>query len=366
METGPDSSPAIDAGVDVLAAEVARLAEPLVDSSGASSALGVGLSVVVVSRNDTRVFGFGAPVVGGAAPPDGTTCFPLGSVSKVFTGLVLASAIEASGGMVGPDHPVNMYLAADIRAPELAGTPITLEHLVSHYGALPDLPDNLTGRPFSPGADYTREQLATFLTGLELVRAPGTQYDYSNLGSGLLGIALADSAGVADFDALLRRDFTVGLGMGDTGTNVSDFRSRMGARLVQPYRVDGASLVEVDVADMGVLAGAGEVLATGDDMARFLRALTGLDEFPVAGAVNRALTPVGAARGSASISYALDLTTRPDGTVRYEKAGLTAGSSTFISFLRDPAVGVAVLSNRGGHSEIQGVARELVSFVEEL
>jgi len=361
-----DSGSATDAGVDVLAAEVTRLAAPLVDVTGGDPARAVGVAVVVVSEAGTRVFGFGAPRVGETAPPDGATGFPLGSVSKVFTGLLLASAIEASGGTVTPDDPVNAHLAADIRAPALGGVAITLEHLVSHYGALPDFPDNMTGPRFSPAADYSREQLATFLSGLVLERAPGSAYAYSNLGSGLLGVALADSAGYADYDTLLRGELTGALGMADTGTRVPEFVSRMGDRLVQPYRVDAASLVAVDISDMGVLAGGGEVISTGDDMALFLRALTGLDTFPVAGAVDRALTPVGPGAGVSRVAYALDMVTRPDGVVLFEKAGLTAGTTSLISLRRDPGVGVAVLSNRGGHVEVQGVARSLVRFVEDL
>ncbi|HJL17454.1 MAG TPA: serine hydrolase [Sandaracinaceae bacterium LLY-WYZ-13_1] len=354
-----------DAGGDALRARVEPAVAPLVDASGEDATRAVALVVVVVTAEQSSVFGFGALRAGGDAVPDGRTVFPVGSISKIYTGLMLAAAIESSGGVLAPETPVNALLAADLRAPSYMGIDITVEHLVTHYGALPTLPSNVTGPMTSPARDYSRAQLATFLSGHALDHAPGTTYEYSNLGSGLLGVALADHAGDAGYDALLRRALVEPLGMVDTGTNEPDFRARVGHRTVQPYRVVGDALEEVAISDMGVLAGGGEVLTTGDDLARFVRVLTGLDGFGVAGAVERTITPVAAGAGSTEVAYAIDVTTRPDGVRVYEKTGGTAGSTSFMSFLREPAVGVAILSSRGTHRAIRAVTRQLLRSIEE-
>lgn len=346
-----------------LTGEIARLATPLVDASGADTNRAVGLVVAVASRDVNQVFGFGALRAGGTNAPDGGTFFQIGSVSKALTGLLLASLAEDSAVAVDPNSPANSHLATDVRLPDFQGQPITLAQLASHYASLPEMPTNLTGPPTSPAAGYTRTQLADYLSTLTLSSAPGSAYRYSNLGYGVLAVALVDSAAAVSYAALLNARLTGPLGMNDTGLNEAGFVSQLGNRLAQGYRVAGGNLVEVGLSDMGALEGAGEVISTGDDLRKLLRAWTGLDAFPVAGAVERALTPVAAGAAGNQIGYGMDIVTLADGTVQHEKAGVVAGYTCYVAFRRAPAVGVAICSNRGQHQAIQTLARQLVALL---
>ena len=345
------------------AEEVARLATPLVDASGLTPTRSVGLVVMVVTNQGRRTFGFGARSAGGATPPDGDTFFQVGSISKTFTGLLLAAQIESSGGTLLPSTPVNALLAPDLRMPGFGNQPVTVAQLATHYGGLPAFPNNMTGPAFYPAQGYTRAQLASYLSGFTLSAPPGTTYEYSNTGSGLLALALGDRAGLAPYSALLAAQLTGPLGMSDTGLNEVPFTNSITARRAQGYRSTGTALMPMAISDMGVLEGAGEIISTGNDMAKFLRVLAGIAPFPVAGAVERATAPRAPGATGTMTGYGLDIYTLTNGVQQWEKAGLVAGYTAYIAFRRQPGTAVAILSNRAQHQAVASVAREILSLL---
>jgi CubicO group peptidase (beta-lactamase class C family) len=91
---------------------------------------------------------------------------------------------------------VTQYLPSSVRMPTHNGKEITLRHLVTHTSGLPHIVDNLNPkRADQPFANYTVEELNAFLSGYKLTRDPGTKFEYSSLGIGLLGHAIALKAG---------------------------------------------------------------------------------------------------------------------------------------------------------------------------
>ena len=267
------------------------------------------------------------------------------------------------GGTLLPSTPVNALLAADLRLPGFGAQPVTVAQLATHYGGLPQFPNNMTGPPFYPAQGYTRPQLAGFLAGLTLSAPPGTAYEYSNTGSGLLALALGDRVGAASYSALLGTQITGPLGMSDTGLNEATFTNGIAARLAQGYRSTGTDLVPMPLSDMGVLEGAGEIISTGNDISKLLRVLAGLAPFPVAGAVERTVAPRAPGSPGTMTGYGLDIHTLTNGVQQWEKGGLVAGYTAYIAFRREPATGVVVLSNRGQHQAIGALAREILGLL---
>jgi CubicO group peptidase (beta-lactamase class C family) len=92
-----------------LRAHVAGLARPLLARGEA-----VGLVVGVVEGGRTYKFTFGRVEKGGARP-DAQTEFEIGSVTKTFTGTLLALYVRR--GLVRYDDPLQKYLPARIRVP---------------------------------------------------------------------------------------------------------------------------------------------------------------------------------------------------------------------------------------------------------
>ncbi|MDX1568611.1 MAG: serine hydrolase domain-containing protein, partial [Longimicrobiales bacterium] len=184
-----------------------------------------------------------------ARPLDEESVFEIGSVTKVFTGILLADM--ARRDEVSLSDPVARHLPDDVRVPSRNGREITLFDLATHHSALPRLPSNLDPRdPANPYADYTVEEMYDFLSGWELGREIGSEYEYSNLGVGLLGHALSRAAG-ASYEALVRERILEPLGMGNTAITLSE---EMRARLARGHDLAGEP---ASLWDLPTLAGAG-------------------------------------------------------------------------------------------------------------
>jgi serine-type D-Ala-D-Ala carboxypeptidase/endopeptidase len=178
----------------------------------------IGIVVGVVEPNGRRVVAYGNLAKGDSRPVDGDTIFEIGSVTKVFTSLLLADIVNHKE--VALDDPAAQYLPENVKLPERSGKSITLLDLSTHSSGLPPLPSNL-----KPETDYSVDDLYRFLSGYTLPRDPGSEYEYSNLGAGLLGHLLACRAGT-DYEGLIRSRIARPLSMPDTGITLSSSMSQ--------------------------------------------------------------------------------------------------------------------------------------------
>src|SRR5271157_2778321 len=180
---------------------------------------GVGIVVGVIEPQGRREVAYGSLNQGDSRPLDGDTIFEIGSVTKVFTSLLLADMVQR--GEVALTDPVARYLPSQVKMPERGGRQITLQDLATHTSGLPRLPSNLNPKdPANPYADYSVDQLYQFLSGYQLTRDIGSQSEYSNLGGGLLGHVLARPAGM-DYEALVKSRICEPLGMKSTGITLT-------------------------------------------------------------------------------------------------------------------------------------------------
>ena len=144
---------------------------------------------------------------------DGDTVFEIGSITKVFTALLLTEMVTR--GEVALDDPASKYLPAQVKMPERNGRKITLLDLATYTSGLPRVPDGIPNTGDNPYAAYTVEQLYEFLSGYTLRFDPGKRYIYANLGFGLLGHVLAVRANTSYEDLIVSR-ICAPLGMADT------------------------------------------------------------------------------------------------------------------------------------------------------
>ncbi|MBI3715506.1 MAG: serine hydrolase [Betaproteobacteria bacterium] len=237
----------------------------------------VGIVVGIVDDSGSRVIRHGS--AGNGKPLDGDSEFEIGSISKVFTALVLADMIER--GEVQLDDPIGKYLPEDIKAPERTGKAITLRHLATHTSGLPRLPTNFAPKdPTNPYVDYDAGKMLAFLGGYSLTRDPGERYEYSNYGVGLLGYLLARRAG-SDYATLIRTRILQPLEMNDTAVVLNTAQR---ARLVQGHDSNGKI---VPGWDFDALAGAGAIRSTANDMLKFMAAQRGKKKSPLQAAMAR-------------------------------------------------------------------------------
>jgi serine-type D-Ala-D-Ala carboxypeptidase/endopeptidase len=198
---------------------------------------------------------------------DGDTVFDIGSITKVFTALLLSEMAQRKE--VALDDPVAKYLPANVHVPERNGRRITLADLATHTSGLPLRPGNLISKdPENKYAGYTVDLLYKFLGSFELAHDPGSYYEYSNVGYGLLGLALAKRGGQS-YAALVQSKITGPLGMPDTRIDLTEEMKR---RRPAGYNNE---LVPVPSWDHGALEADGALRSTANDLLVFLKALLG-------------------------------------------------------------------------------------------
>jgi CubicO group peptidase (beta-lactamase class C family) len=177
----------------------------------------IGLVFGCRAGGEHRIVGYGRFRTDVPDTPDGGTIFEIGSVTKVFTGLLLADLAEE--GLVGLEDPLASYLPSSVRVLTRGERPITLGDLASHASGLPRNPKGTLGRwlgdRHNPYAGLSVQELYAGLARTRLRRRPGERVRYSNLGGGLLGQALAGAAG-QPYEQLVRQRICRPLGMADT------------------------------------------------------------------------------------------------------------------------------------------------------
>ena len=270
-------------------------------------------------------------VVAVSVPAD--RVFEIGSITKTFTGSILATMV--TDGSVRLDDPVAKYLPASVRVPARNGHQITLLDLATQSSGLPRLPSNMAPRDqANPYADYSVAQMYAFLSSYELPRDPGETYEYSNLGVGLLGHALALKAGVS-YEELVRRRVLAPLGMRETAITLTP---ALKARVAPGHDAEGHVVPNWD---LPTLAGAGALRATAQDMLTYLAAnLDTAGPFRMARVSRRA-----AGAATMTIGLAWHILARPAGASIIWHNGGTGGYRSFTGFDPVRKVGVVVLTN---------------------
>jgi CubicO group peptidase (beta-lactamase class C family) len=228
---------------------------------------GVGTVVGVIEPAGQRIVVFGRSGAPDGRPLDGETLFQIGSLSKVFVGLLLADMIGS--GDVALDDPAQKYLPAGVKLP-VRGRPITLLDLSTHRSGLPTMPNNfrLEADP-NPVEAYSVDDLWQFLSNYQPTRAPGEKFEYSNLAVSLLGRLLALREG-KDYETLLKERVLQPLEMRSTAITLSKAMQARVAPGHSPY------LQPLDVWEMKTLQASGSLRSSANDLLRFVAAYLNL------------------------------------------------------------------------------------------
>lgn len=224
-------------------------------SGALSPGTSAGVAIGVIENGVRRVFAYGTAKPG--------SIFEIGSITKTFTGLLLAQLIEQ--GKVRLDEPVRELLPPGT-ATKPPGPEITLLDLVTQHSGLPRMPDNFhPADPDNPYVDYRAADLYEYLRKRGLGKPPNAGFLYSNLGLGLLGQALANRARTS-YARLVAEEITQPLRMSDT---VVSFSPEQASRFIQGYTAEHRP---AHAWDQAALAGAGALRSTAADMLTYLEA----------------------------------------------------------------------------------------------
>lgn len=300
----------------------------------------VGIAVGVLEADGSATMAFAGSAGEGARPLDRRSVFEIGSITKAFTGVLLAEMVRT--GEVRYDDPVSRYLPAGVRVPALNGREITLLDLATHHSGLPVVPDNMDpADPSNPYADYSVAQMYAFLSGFKPEREAGAAYQYSNVGFGLLGHALGRAAN-SGYDELVRERILAPLRMDGTAIEMR------GELMAKGHNRQGEI---VPYWDLPTLAGAGAYRSTLDDLMRFLAANLRAPKTELERSIaathrpQRAVTDTVANHiGISEMGMGWQIRKRGGSSIVWKDGG-TAGFQTFIGFNPERRIGVVVLSN---------------------
>jgi len=329
IATVASAAPAPAPASGLLPARVARAAKARVKAGEFPA-----LVIAVVDGKRSRVYGFGKLADGQA--PGANTVFEVGSVTKTFTATLLAEAVARD--RLRLDEPVAKLLPA-FTLPSRDGKAITLGELADQHSGLPRLPGNLNVgvHPHNPYVAYDGEKLKAFLAHYRLPRDPGSAYEYSNLGFGLLGYALARHAGTS-YGALLEKRVLEPLHMSESGVTIT---AAMRKHLALGHDRAGKP---VENWDLNALAGAGALKSTAADMLRYLEANMGVWNTPLDAAMKLAHEPRADGSGPEKVGLAWMTRSGKHGDIVWHN-GMTGGYASFIGFTADGKRGVVVLTN---------------------
>ena len=303
--------------------------------------------VVGVTRPDGhQVFGYGRVTLAGKEQePAGDTLFEIGSITKVFTGTLLAEQVLA--GTMRLDDPVRRYLPEGLTVPRRDDRDISLLHLATHTSSLPVQPPMLglyaltSKDPANPYAAYHLNRLKKDLPALKLTRPIGSQFEYSNLGVGLLGHAVAHAAKAERYEDLLVRRLAEPLGLTDT-------RIRLSAEQKKRFALGHSSRGEpTSEWTFACLEACGGLRSTAHDLLIFIDAQLGRRKTPLADAFRLAHEPwreTGRRGEFVGLCWMQSRSGPGKRKILWHNGG-TGGHRSFLAFIPERGVGDVILSN---------------------
>lgn len=312
-EQGEQAPPAMD--------DVEAMVRPLVDDSRVH-----GVTVAVRRGDETAVHAFGS------LTPEAR--LEIGSVTKVYTALLLADAIERRE--IAEDATIG-----DVYEGELPGAvaSIPLVDLATHHSGLPRLPSMEGSDPQDPYAHFDEAALWVALEAAE-VGSPG--FAYSNFGAAALGQLIAAHL-ERPYEALLEERIFEPLAMNDTGFEKDG--------LVSGHAFYGGG---GGPWHLGSFAPAGGIVSTAADQLRFLEAQLSPPDSPLGRAIERSQRALAAADGG---RVAHGWMVAPTGA-RWHN-GQTGSFHAFLAFDRSARVAVAVLADTAA-MEVDEAGQRLV------
>jgi CubicO group peptidase (beta-lactamase class C family) len=222
----------------------------------------VGLSIGLLKEGKASFYNYGGTKKGNGQIPSPKNLYEIGSITKTFTGLLLAKAVIEK--KISLNDPVNKYLPKDIPVIKFGNDTLKIIHLSNHTSGLPPLPGNLDlqNNLSNPYKNYDAAKLYAFLKTATLAQKPGAKFEYCNLGVGLLGTIL-EKVNKMPFEKMVTNFICARAGMNATKQLLTKKDS---ALFVQGYTENIAAQGQWD---FKALAAAGCLRSNAEDMLQY-------------------------------------------------------------------------------------------------
>ncbi len=318
-----------------------------------SNPVNAGLSIGIIQDNNITYYHYGENNKESKQMPDNFTIYEIGSISKTFTGLLLANAIIDK--KINLDEDIRKYLPKECAELNYHGTPITIKHLVTHTSRIPRIPENIERQPgyneLNPYKNYDKKMVYSYLSTLKLDTIPGIIYDYSNTGVALLGMIL-ETVCQQSYEELLEKYITTPLNMKHTFVNVP---SPELINFAQGYNGKGKKTPHWDLGDQ---VGAGGIKSTIADMCLYLN--ENINESSITLKLAHDLQ-FKSSNESVALAWTVQATKKGN-TLLWHNGG-TYGFASFCGFIKDKKIGVVVLSNSG--NSVDQISIDILRYLQQ-
>ena len=311
----------------------------------------VGMVTVTLADGRREMVTYGQAGTPDDRPLDMDSVYEIGSITKVFTALLLADMVQRKRS--GARRSRRVAAAEARRSPRRASRSLCS---ISRPTPRACRACQATGLPSirNPFADYTTAMMMEFLASYELKHEPGTHYEYANLGFGLLGLGLATRAGKS-YEALVLERICGPLGLTDTRIALTP---SMKARAVQAH---DANLFPTPNWDFqACFAGAGALHSTANDLCTFVESAMGQRESPLKDAFALLLaTQRPAYKPTPDVGLGWFVSHGKLFDIVWKDGG-TGGTCAFVGFAPNRQRAAVVLSNAGYWNNINDIGYRLI------
>ncbi len=320
----------------------------------------VGFSVGIYHQKQSYVFHYGTTEHGKSKLPTSDTRYEIASISKTFTGTLLAQAVIEK--KLTLDDDIRMYLDGDYANLAFDGEPIRIKHLLNHQSGLPAIfPDDpaifadqnyeqIPYRIIAARSGYTRERFLTDLRAFKLTAKPGSQFRYSNASADLAALIL-EKLYQKPFSQLLTERLFTPLAMHSSELQVAQIEH---PRLAFGYN-ENAKLMPRNICMIGADGG---IRATVDDLLGYLR--YHLDESTPAVALSHAVTHGALPKYAVGLNWQMKTDWR--GVRQLWQSGGSFGFSSYAILYPEQDLAIIILSNESdsqAQQRLQAAAREI-------
>jgi CubicO group peptidase (beta-lactamase class C family) len=344
----------------------AQLAKDVADDRIGSISAGI-----IVGNRIVWTKGFGWADIEGQRPGDADTIYRTGSISKSFTAALMMLMVEE--GYFKLDDPVEKYFP---EINNLAERPtnsesITFRHLASHTAGIVREP-KLKGAASGPISLWENRILAS-IPKMSYQSLPGEKYSYSNIGFGILGLAVSRAVGRPFMDLMEEYIFEP-LDMKNSFFILSE-EHLLHLAMGYVHRRDGSvnpDFPALEHSGRGYKVPNGGIYSTVGDLLKFVAAMTGsLSPNIFTEGTRLELIKMQTPEGGSGYGLGFSIGTDEDGFTSIGHGGSVAGYNANMAFDPESKIGVVIFRNynRGktnlGRS-IRDLLKELASSADSL
>jgi CubicO group peptidase (beta-lactamase class C family) len=296
-----------------------------------------GMSIGVIRDGKTYFYHYGEMDKSAKKMADNNTFYEIGSITKTFTGILLAHAVLEK--KIDLETDIRKYLLEEYPNLQFKNNPILIKHLANHTSGIISFPslDIMTQKGYdakNPYKHYTSNMVLAYLHKVKLDTVPGFKSNYSNFATGLLGIILEKTYKMSYAD-LVKKYITNPLSMKATKIVLNEEEEKIFAK---PYTENGNLTSHWDITGLGA---AGAIRSNIVDMLQYAKAnMSASDE---AMALSQKPTFKQGAMSETGLYWQLNINKKGQ-LITWHNGG-TGGFSTFCGFIKEKNIAVVILAN---------------------